>query len=180
MSEALNTDENLPVPAETNDLLKNIDASQKYLTFKIDGQIYGMEIRCINEIIEFNSITRVPMTPPHMRGVINLRGNVVPVLDLAVRLGKSPGKGNKRTCIIIAELFDDEEKMDMGLVVDEVDEVMDIDQIDIEMAPQFGADIPNEFISGMGRVGEQFIVLLMLEEVLSVKELTDLVDQYSD
>jgi len=148
----------------------------KYLSFKVNGEVYGSEIDRIKEIIEYGAITRVPLTPKYLRGVINLRGNVVPVVDLAIRLGKDVGRVTKRTCIIIVEMMStDDEVMEIGFVVDEVDEVMNIPDGQIAATPQFGTDIRADFISGMGKLNEQFVILLQLEEVLSIIELTDLV-----
>ena len=150
----------------------------KYLTFKIEDDVYGSEIDKIKEIIEYGSITRVPLTPDYLRGVINLRGNVVPVVDLAKRIGKNSKGVNKKTCIIIVEMSSDidDEAMDIGFVVDEVDEVMDIPDHQVAPAPQFGTDIRSEFIAGMGKTHSQFVILLQLNEVLSVKELAELVE----
>lgn len=148
---------------------------RKYLTFRVDDEDYGTDIDNIKEIIEYGAMTHVPLTPPHIRGVSNLRGNVIPIIDLAVRLDKTVHKVTKRTCIIIVELDDDGETMDIGFVVDEVDEVMDIHADQIEVAPQFGADIRSDFITGMGQVDGQFVILLSLEEVLSIRELSELI-----
>ncbi len=153
----------------------NVNSSRKYLTFKIDDKDYGADIDKIKEIIEYNAMTRVPLTPPHIRGVSNLRGNVIPIVDLAVRLNKPSRDITKRTCIIIVELDDDGESMDIGFVVDEVDEVMDINHSQIEAAPQFGADIRGDFIFGMVQIESHFVVLLSIDEVLSITELSELI-----
>ena len=176
MSEIMATEENLPNLAEKNELINDIESTgTKYLTFKVAGELLGTEIDNINEIIEFSEMTRVPLTPPHIRGVSNLRGNVVPIIDLAVRLGKKSSEVTKKTCIIIVEMDDDGEKMDIGFVVDEVDEVLDIHADAIEPAPQFGADISSDYINGMGKVDGQFVILLLLNEVLSITGLSELV-----
>ncbi len=182
MTEIMSEDVNMLSLSETNELISEMEnTGTKYLTFKVDGELFGTEIGVINEIIEYNEMTRVPLTPPHIRGVSNLRGNVVPIIDLAVRLGKKRGETTRRTCIIIIEMDDDGEKMDIGFVVDEVDEVLDIYAKDIEPAPQFGVDIRSDYINGMGKVDEQFVILLLLSEVLSIKELSDLiVDEISE
>ena len=161
-----------------DDLNKNNDQEGlKYLTFNVNGEAYGSEIDRIKEIIEYGSITRVPLTPIYLRGVINLRGNVVPVVDLATRLGKDINQVTKRTCIIIVEMKSiNDEVMDIGFVVDEVDEVMDIPEDQITATPQFGTDIRADFISGMGKLNEKFVVLLQMEEVLSITELSELVE----
>ncbi len=176
MTERVSTEEILPSLAETNELISEIESTgTKYLTFKVGDELFGAEIDNINEIIECSEMTRVPLTPSHIRGVSNLRGNVVPIIDLAVRLGKEPGETTKRTCIIIVEMEDDGEKMDIGFVVDEVDEVLDIPANAIEPAPQFGAAIRSEYINGMGKLNGQFVILLLLHEVLSINELSQLI-----
>ncbi len=156
------------------------EAVTKYLTFLVNSETYGSDVDRIKEIIEYSTVTRVPLTPKYLRGVINLRGNVVPVVDLAVRLGKETNKVGKRTCIIIVEMQSDDEVVEIGFVVDEVDEVMDLTEEQIAMAPQFGTDIRPDFISGMGKLYDRFVVLLQLEEVLSINELSELVDLESN
>ncbi|MDH5600293.1 MAG: chemotaxis protein CheW [Gammaproteobacteria bacterium] len=179
MSEIMSAVENVPSLTETNELVaKTDDTGTKYLTFKVGGELFGAEINNISEIIEYSDMTRVPFTPPHIRGVSNLRGNVVPIIDLAIRLGKKPGQPTKRTCIIIVEMEDAGEKMDIGFVVDEVDEVLDIHEDDIEPAPQFGADIDSAYINGMGKLNGKFVILLLLEQVLSISELSQLISDY--
>lgn len=180
MNDIVATDENMPSLAETNELISEMEnTGTKYLTFKVGGELFGTQIDNISEIIEFSEMTRVPLTPPHIRGVSNLRGNVVPIIDLAVRLGKERGKATKRSCIIIVEMDDDGEKMDIGFVVDEVDEVLDIHADAIEPAPQFGTDISSDFINGMGKLDGKFVILLFINEVLSITGLSELVTNES-
>lgn len=146
----------------------------KYLTFFLSDSVYGVGIDLVKEIIEFDGITNVPMTPDYIRGVINLRGSVVPVVDLGARLGKETKEVTKRTCIIIIEMMVDNESSDIGFVVDLVNEVVDISSEFIEPAPSFGADIRIDFIAGMARFDKDFTVLLDLENVLSIEELSEL------
>lgn len=145
----------------------------KYLTFNVAGGSFGSNIASIKEIIEHGRYTRIPLSQSVIRGVINLRGHVVPVIDLAKRLGYESQPVSKRSCIIIVEMDDEDEKIDLGFVVDAVDEVIDLDGRNIEPAPGFGLDIRQDFIEGMGkqRSGE-FIKLLDLAAVLSVDELS--------
>lgn len=145
----------------------------KYLTFILGDEVYGFDILTIKEIIEYNHVCKVPMAPEYIRGVINLRGNVVPVIDLATRLGFESAAVNKRTCIVILEVSSEDEKIDVGVVVDAVNEVLDIRQEDIEPTPTFGVDLKPEFIEGMGRVKNNFIVLLDLLKVLDVNDLSE-------
>lgn len=150
----------------------------KFLTFQIDKTIYGVEITRIKEIIEFGGITHIPMTPPCIRGVINLRGNVVPVVDLAERFGVSHHKEiSRRTCVIITEVEDEGEVMDIGFVVDAVDQVVGIPEDRIEATPSFGTEIDSKYICGMGNVNEKFVTLLDMDTVFSVDELATLVEQ---
>jgi len=176
MNDIAVTEESMPTLTEMNELVSKLeDTGTKYLTFKVGDEVFGTEIDHINEIIEYSDMTRVPLTPPHIRGVSNLRGNVVPIIDLAVRLGKESREMTKRSCIIIAEMEDDGEKMDVGFVVDEVDEVLDIDDDAVEPAPQFGTEISSDYINGMGKIGGRFVILLLLSEVLSINGLSELV-----
>lgn len=150
------------------------DDVNKYLTFFLSGSVYGVGIDSVKEIIEFGGITHVPMTPDYIRGVINLRGSVVPVIDLGARLGKETKDATKRTCIIIVEMMVENESSDIGFVVDLVNEVIDISAEFIEPAPSFGADIRVDFIAGMARFDKDFTILLDLENVLSIEELSEL------
>ena len=152
----------------------------KFLTFKLNDTAYGVEITRIKEIIEYGGITRIPMTPPSIRGVLNLRGNVVPIIDLAERLECGSGDVSRRTCVIITEVKDEGEVMDIGFVVDSVEQVVGIHEDHIEAAPAFGAEIKSEYICGMGNVDEKFVVLLDMDTVFSVTELTALVEAAMD
>ena len=145
--------------------------NQQYLTFLLNGESFAIGILCIKEIIEYNGLTEVPMMPRCIRGVINLRGAVLPVLDLAVRFGKKPGAINKKTCIVIVEVKSGGESHDMGVVVDAVNAVLEIPRSEIEPAPAFGAKIRTDFIEGMGKVNGNFVILLNVNEVLSIDEI---------
>ncbi|MDH5518508.1 MAG: chemotaxis protein CheW [Gammaproteobacteria bacterium] len=147
------------------------DANQ-YLTFVLGGENYGVSILVIKEILEYHEPTTVPMMPDFIRGVINLRGSVVPVVDLSLRLGKKTTEVGKRTCVVIIEIVHEEESIEIGIVVDAVNEVIDIVPENIEAAPNFGAKIRTDFIQGMGKVAEKFVVLLNIDHVLSIEELS--------
>jgi len=153
-----------------------VGQSGQYLTFLVGGERLGLNINEVNEIIEISNMTRVPMTPDYIQGVINLRGSVVPVVDLSARLGHKVSDIGKRSCIVLVELTVEEEKQTLGMLVDQVDEILDIPAEKIQLAPEFGADIRTEFIQAMGRVGDDFIILLDVSRVLSVSELTVLSD----
>jgi purine-binding chemotaxis protein CheW len=144
---------------------------QQYLTFVLDGETLAMGILRIKEIIEYRGLTTVPMMPPFIRGVLNLRGAVVPVVDLKARFGRGSAPVSRKTCVIIVELRTDEGKQDIGVMVDQVNEVVEIAPRDIEPAPAFGSRLRPDFISGMGKLGPNFVVLLELDNLLSIDEL---------
>jgi len=147
-------------------------AEQKqYLTFLLGGEMFAIGILGIKEIIEYAGLTEVPMMPACIRGVINLRGAVVPVMDLSSRFGRPATAVTKRTCIVIVEVEADGERQDMGLVVDAVNAVLEIPSSEIAPAPAFGTRIRTDFIEGMGKVNGKFVILLDVNRVLSVEEI---------
>jgi len=147
---------------------------QQYLTFVLGGEMFAVGTLSVKEIIEYGHLTVVPMMPDFIRGVINLRGSVVPVIDLGARFGRGETAVTRRTCIVIIEVPTGEEKQDIGVVVDAVSEVLEIPASDIEPAPTFGAKIRADFIHGMGKVGGKFVILLDVGKVLSVDEISTL------
>jgi len=143
----------------------NEEQSGQYLTFVLAGEIYSIGILGIKEIIEYGSVTTVPMMPPYIRGVINLRGAVVPVLDLQARFGTGRTEAARRTCIVIVEVRNATETLDVGILVDAVNEVVGIPAADIEPAPTLGSNIDTRFIAGMGKVDGKFVVILNIDQV---------------
>jgi purine-binding chemotaxis protein CheW len=143
----------------------------QYLTFLLGSEMFAIDILGIKEIIEYGSLTSVPMMPAFIRGVINLRGAVVPVVDLSARFGRFASAVTRRSCIVIIEAVNEGEKQDIGVVVDAVSEVLEIPAAEIEPAPSFGARIRADFISGMGKVKDKFVIILDADKVLSVNEL---------
>ena len=143
----------------------------QYLTFLLGGDMFAIGILHIKEIIEYGSLTEVPMMPAFIRGVINLRGAVVPVVDLAARFGRKPAEITRRTCIVIIEVETDEEKHDIGVVVDAVSEVLEIPDAEIEPPPSFGTRIRADFINGMGKVKGKFVIILSVNNVLTLDDL---------
>lgn len=145
--------------------------NKQYLTFLLGNEMFAIRILNVKEIIEYGGLTTVPMMPQFVRGVINLRGSVVPVIDLSARFGRQATAIGKRSCNVIIEVDADGEKQDVGIMVDSVSEVLEIPEADIEQAPSFGARIRTDFIRGMGKINEKFVIILELDKVLSVQEL---------
>jgi purine-binding chemotaxis protein CheW len=149
----------------------------QYLTFMLAGELFAIGILAIREIIEYSSLTAVPMMPACVRGVINLRGAVVPVMDLVARFGRPSSAITKRSCIVIVEVVsadDGRERQVVGLAVDAVNEVLDIAPSDIEPPPSFGAHIRSDFIHGMGRIRGKFVIVLDVDRALSMDEIEQL------
>lgn len=155
---------------------QSVEVIKQYLTFRIGNENYGLELSQTREIIEYSGITAVPLMPNFLRGVINLRGEVVPVIDLAVRLGRKPIEVQKRTCIIVVELQNSEQNHVLGLLADSVSEVIDMNDDNIEDAPSFGANIRADFIQGIAKRDDEFVVLLDANNALSIRELAHLVE----
>jgi len=153
-------------------------SSAQYLTFVLGGEVYALEILHIKEIIQYGELTEVPMMPSFIRGVINLRGKVVPVVDMTARFGRGVTNVARRTSIVIIELVQDEdsdiEVQSIGVMVDAVNEVIDIAHADVEPPPAFGGRIRADFISGMAKRHGRFIIVLNLAQVLSVEEMVSL------
>ena len=146
----------------------------KYLTFKLDAEEYGLEILKVQEIIKMMDITRVPRTPAFVRGVINLRGKVIPVVDLRLKFGMASRDNTDKTCVIVVQVSQANATggaITMGTLVDEVSEVLDISSGQIEPAPEFGAAVDTAFILGMGKVAKKVVMLLDIDKVLSSGEL---------
>lgn len=155
---------------------QSVEVIKQYLTFRIGNENYGLELSQTREIIEYSGITEVPLMPKFLRGVINLRGEVVPVIDLAVRLGRKSIEVQKRTCIIVVELQTNEQNHVLGLLADSVSEVIEMNDDNIEDAPSFGANIRADFIQGIAKRDDEFVVLLDANNALSIRELAHLVE----
>jgi purine-binding chemotaxis protein CheW len=147
------------------------DRGGKYLTFALGSEEYGLEILKVREIIGYMEITAVPETPSYVKGVINLRGQVIPVIDLRTKFAMEIAKVTDETCIIVVEIHQAGRKFSTGIVVDHVQEVLDIDTENIEPAPQFGSTVNTDFILGMGKVEESVKILLDIDKVLCSDEL---------
>jgi len=151
-----------------DDVLKDIN---QFLTFTLGKEIFALDIGTVREVLELTSITKIPRTPDYMRGVINLRGHAVPVVDMRLKLGMSKGEDTVDTCIIIVEIEFDGEFTIMEALVDSVREVFEMMPDTIEPAPKMGAAINAEYIKGMGRQNEQFIIIIDINKIFSAEEL---------
>jgi len=148
----------------------------KYLTFALGPEEFGLEILKVREIIGYIEVTAVPQTPAYVRGVINLRGQVIPVVDLRAKFAMNTEQTTTETCIIVVETVQDRAKFNTGIVVDRVRDVLDITADQIEDAPSFGASVESNFILGMGKIADSVKILLDIDRVLGTTDLTTLVD----
>lgn len=152
------------------------ESVQQYLTFQIGGEEYAVSLLKVKEIIEYDVVTEIPKTPEWVRGVINLRGNVVPVIDLAVKFRLPASTVGKLTCIVITEVESEGEPTVMGIMADAVRQVIALKPEEIEVPPSFGTRVKVDFLLGMARSGKKFCLLLDPEKVLSTEELLELPD----
>ncbi len=143
----------------------------KYLTFKLGDEEYGLEILKVQEIIKIMRVTRVPRTPKFVRGVINLRGKVIPVVDIRLKFGLETHEDTERTCIIVVQINTGTAQVTMSIVVDEVSEVLDIAVEELEPTPEFGSSIDTAFILAMGKIGDKVVMLLDVDKVLTSSEI---------
>jgi purine-binding chemotaxis protein CheW len=151
-----------------------VEKRDQYLAFVVGGESFAMDIRSVKEVIQYGSLTAVPLMPDFIRGVINLRGAVVPVIDLSVRFGRPANEVGRRTCIVILEVEHQETEVVIGVVVDNVSEVLEIGASEIEPAPTFGSTLRSEFLAGVGKVGNRFVIILDVNHVLSIEEMATL------
>jgi len=145
--------------------------SMQYLTFKLEDEVFALDITKVREVLDFTTVTKVPRTPDFMRGVINLRGSVVPVVDMRLKFGMSRTEQTVNTCIIIVEINLDGERLILGALADSVQEVIDLEPGQIEPAPRIGTRLNTAFIKGMGKRDEQFIIILDIDRIFSMDEL---------
>ena len=142
----------------------------KFLTFLMANEKYGLEILKVREIMGMMAVTSIPTTPAFIRGVINLRGKVIPVVDLRLKFGIEAKEDTQRTCIIVVHLTHTAQEMTMGIIVDEVSDVLDIDRDQIEPPPSFGVNVRTDFILGMGKVDQKVMTMLDIDRVLTEQE----------
>jgi len=152
----------------------------KYLTFGVGDEEYGLEILKVREIIGYVEVTSVPQTPDYVQGVINLRGQVIPVVDMRSKFGMESVERTEATCIIVVEISSADGTISTGVVVDRVQEVLDISGEQIEPAPEFGDTVDTQFILGMGKIGESVKILLDIDKVLGGDEMAQLAGQQAE
>lgn len=155
-----------------------VDTVLQYLTFWVEDELFAMNISRVREIIQHGSMTVVPLMPNFVRGVINLRGSVVPVIDLRARLGRSSTLLGKKTSIIILDVSREGERLDLGVMVDAVSAVIDVHQSQIEATPSFGTSVDRDYLLGVAKVTGQFIGILDAERALSMDEMAHLVEAH--
>ena len=151
-----------------------LDKAGKYLTFFLGNEEYGLEILKVREIFGYMEITVVPQTPHYVKGVINLRGQVICVIDLRAKFGMETADVTEQTCIIVVEITQGQKKFDAGIMVDHVSEVLDIAGENIEAAPQFGSNVNTDFILGMGKIGDSVKILLDIDKVMGGDDFSSL------
>lgn len=148
-----------------------ITETKQYLTYKLGDEVFGLDVAEVREILDFSTVTRVPQMPGFMLGVINLRGNVVPVIDMRLKFGMSKTEKTVNTCIVVVELQVEGVTTVIGALVDSVQEVFDLEPSQIEPAPKIGTKLRTDFIKGMGKHNDEFIILLDIDRVFSADEL---------
>jgi len=151
--------------------VSTITETVQYLTFKLADEIFAIDVAKVREILEYTSITKVPQTPEFMRGVINLRGSVVPVVDLRLKFGMEPTEQTINTCIIVVEVTIEGDTTVLGALADSVQEVVEMEPEQIEPPPHIGTRLNTDFIKGMGKHDENFIMILDIDRVFSEQEM---------
>ncbi len=154
--------------------VSSITETRQYLTFKLGEEVFALDVAQVREILDFSAITRVPQTPDYMLGVINLRGSVVPVIDMRLKLGMTRTERTVNTCIEVVEVSMDGERIVLGALVDSVQEVFELEADQIEPAPHIGTRLRTEFIKGMGRRDDRFVMILDIDKVFTFDELAAL------
>src|SRR5579884_3600256 len=147
---------------------------RQYLTFKLDNEVFALDVATVREVLDFTTVTKIPRTPDFMRGVINLRGSVVPVVDLRLAFGMSATEKTVNTCIVVVEVSLEGESTIMGALADSVEEVIDLEPDQIQPAPKIGTSIRTDFIRGMGKRESGFLMILDIDRVFSADQLLEL------
>jgi len=148
-----------------------ITEARQYLTFKMAEEIFALDVGKVREILDYTTITKVPQTPDYMKGVINLRGSVVPVVDMRLKFNMPPEERTVDTCIIVVEITIDQEQTVLGALVDSVQEVFELEPSQVEPPPRIGTTLKTEFILGMGKREEHFVIILDIDKAFSLEEI---------
>jgi purine-binding chemotaxis protein CheW len=151
--------------------VNEINDVRPYLTFTLDDELFSVDVAKVREVLDYTNITKIPRTPEYMRGVFNLRGSVVPVIDLRLKFGMSKTENQRNTCIIVLEICLEDDTIILGALADSVQEVFEIEPDQIEPSPRFGTKFKAEFLKGMGKRDEKFIMILDIDKVFSSDEL---------
>ena len=159
--------------------VETINETTQYLTFKLGEELFALDIGTVREVLDYSRVTKVPQTPDFMRGVINLRGSVVPVVDMRLKFGMIQAETTVNTCIIIVEVAVDGETTILGAMADSVQEVLELDPEAVEPPPRIGTKLKTDFITGMGKRDDAFLMILDIDKVFSAEEL-NLVHQSGD
>ena len=154
--------------------VETITEARRYLTFKLDNEVFALDVATVREVLDFTTVTRIPRTPEFMRGVINLRGGVVPVVDLRLAFDMSATEKTVNTCIIVAEVSLEGETTVMGALADSVEEVIDLEPDQIQPPPKIGTSVRTDFIRGMGKRDARFVMILDIDRVFSADQLAGL------
>jgi len=160
--------------------ISSITETTQYLSFKLGEEIFAVDVAKVREILDVIAITKVPQTPDFMRGVINLRGSVVPVMDMRLKFGMPPTERTVNTCIIVMEVTEEGETMVLGVLADSVQEVLDMEPDQIEPAPRIGTRLRSDYIKGMGKHSDRFIIILDIDRICSVGELQGITESLPD
>lgn len=150
------------------------DLTRQYLTFQLSDEQYGLNVLQVREVLEIPRITRVPRMPAYMKGVINIRGSVIPVINLRLKLGLEELENSVNSRVVIIEIETSQEKIALGILVDSVQEVVDIGQSEISPPPRIGTKIESAFINGIARLGQGFVIILNIDQVFDNQEMASL------
>lgn len=154
--------------------LSDLESGRQFLGFHVAGEEYGIPILKVREILEYGAVTRVPAAPPWIRGVFNLRGSVVPVVDLAVKFGLDRSPITRKSCIVVVEIHRGDDRVSLGVMIDEVSSVLEFTEAQIEKPPEFGTRVRTEFLQGMGAAaGQKFVMLLEIDRVLTEDDIAE-------
>jgi len=153
------------------------DKTNQYLTFLLSDELYALEVSKVKEVLEFQNITRVPKTPEFMRGVINVRGGIVPVIDLRLKFNLPVKEQTVDTCIIVMDISLNDEKITVGMIADSVLEVIEILSEEIDPTPKIGTKLDTDFIEGIGKRGDRFVIILQIDKVLTAEEISTMTEE---